>query len=136
MKKRIIMFSVLIFIIGLSFGVQGKYVRKQIKPNFFMPNSVNFNKPEKLPVVVIKKQIMKNTNINTDKNIPEYKKKFDQYNNDILYLAKYKKLPKNNLVVNDLRVMNSDNLIEYNVEESINSYNEFDKIVNNLLGYI
>ncbi len=139
MKKRMIKIFVLIFIVSLSFVAQGKYIRKQIQPNFFMPNSVNFNKQEKLPPVIVKKQTIeekKSDNIVVNKsinNIPEYKKKFDQYNNDILYLSKYKKLPKNNLVVRDLRVMNSDVLMDFNIDESINSSNELDEFIDNLL---
>lgn len=142
MKKRMIKIFVLIFIVSLSFVAQGKYIRKQIQPNFFMPNSVNFNKQEKLPPVIVKKQIIEekkadnNESIVVNKlinNTPEYKQKFDQYSKDILYLNKYKKLPKNNLVVNDLRVMNSDILMDFDINESINSSEEFDKIIDNLL---
>ena len=48
MIKKILSIFFVVFLCCLAFSVNARYVRKYVKPNFFVPENI-FNKPEKLP---------------------------------------------------------------------------------------
>lgn len=121
MPKKLIAAIVLVIIAGVAFTAQSRYVRKQRQPDFFMPEKVHFNQPEKLPALpkkeVIKKVQKKETSIAEIKSeaktesvvfVPEFQRKFDDYNHDISYISRSGEIPQNELLTADLAAMNSN----------------------------
>ena len=106
MKKFFIGF-LLVFCIICS--AQSKYIRKQMQPNFFIPEESKFHKPEKLPPLV-GQHIVKNKKINTD--VIEYKNKVNEYHRDIAVLEKTGELPENKMLEADLQKMDSEDVVE------------------------
>ena len=62
MIKKILSIFFVVFLCCLAFSVNARYVRKYVKPNFFVPENI-FNKPEKLP------PLQRN---NDDKSVKKY----------------------------------------------------------------
>lgn len=121
MQKKLIL-SVVIALIaagGLVISAQGKYVRKQLQPDFFIPVKDQFNQPEKLPPLpenkVIKESQSKTISTETEVSEaeveqPDYQDKFDEYNEDMEYLSTNGELPENDSLKKDLAVMNSNEI--------------------------
>lgn len=136
--KKICIILFLVFV--CSFNVNAQYVRKQIKPDFFMPEYADFYKPEKIPV--IKKKEMKQ-DIEKDvkdeivyENEPEFKKRFSEYSKDIENIAKNKNIENADNIVKDMGDMNSPKLIKVNKLKPISKdeiSKEFDKILSDSL---
>ena len=104
---------------GLALSAQGKYMRKQLQPDFFIPAKDQFNQPEKLPPLANEPASMaeaqktatsdvNNNQENTETGTPDYQTKFDKYNQDIADLSKNGEMPKNAELEADLAEMNSD----------------------------
>ena len=128
---------------------KARYVRKQIEPDFFIPES-DKTKPEKLPMpvylegeeVTVKNARRGDVFVNeADDNLvaveeviepkaapqepqqqpqvqervledtPEYKQKYDDYNNDLEQIAKTGTMPENKNLQKDLEQMNSDDRV-------------------------
>ena len=88
---------------GLALSAQGKYVRTQLQPDFFIPAKDQFNQPEKLPplpeeLLMEAEQRKQSAVVQTDEHkkdednkivgTPDYQTKFDKYNHDIAILSK------------------------------------------------
>ena len=132
MQQKFIAITVLFaIVIGLTFTSQGRYVRKQLQPDFFIPKEVQFNQPEKLPPLP-KKEFLENNSAETSQPvdkmksirkesaqifIPDYQKKFDDYNQDISYINRNGELPVNLSLKSDLDKMNSNELFEVQKKE-------------------
>ena len=119
MRKNIVIFTVLaaFFVVASVLSAQGRYVRKQMQPNFFIPAKDSFNKQEKLPPLVKKVQSVKifsekqTLERETSAEITEtagYMTKFDDYSRDIEYFDNNGEMPQNLVLENDLAEMNSD----------------------------
>lgn len=117
----------------LSTVASAEYKRKVIYPNFFVPQSA-LPKAEKLPPIktgtyaksedeasqetplpqqkhdtTISTTVQKSyTTLDKFENLPEYKHKYDDYINDLKYIAQTGKYPQNAALQNDLQKMNSD----------------------------
>ena len=137
--------------------VYAKYVRKNLKPNFFVPETDMFNKPEKLPPIIkigyekpVKKisanDVIEENNINkiskekivVNENIPYYQKIFDIYSEDMKFINKHKVMPINNRLNADLEAFNSDKM--FRVDDN-NDYPEnkvtmeFERILKQVISY-
>lgn len=124
MPQKFFIMTVLLVSIGLSVTAYGKYVRKQLQPDFFMPKEVQFNQPEKLPPLPKKENVENSSveNIKTVDNlesiqkesaqfyVPDYQKKFDDYDRDISYISRSGELPVNLALKSDIDAMNSNEL--------------------------
>ena len=130
-QKFIAIVVLLVVFIGLTVAAYGRYVRKQLQPDFFMPKEVQFNQPEKLPPLP-KMESVENDyvdavepvdNLESIKmesaklSIPEYQKKFDDYNRDISYINRKGEIPVNISLKTDLQQMNSNELFEVQKKE-------------------
>lgn len=127
-------FIVIVFL-GLFTAVlaHAQYVRKLKEPDFFIPAGSEMHKKEVLPEIKIipkkteksetiqedgltvkNESIKKTENINIDaslkdkKETPEYKKKYNQYIDDIMRFYSDGTMPKNDQLLKDLEAMNSD----------------------------
>lgn len=113
MKKYIlVIFSLLLLNPCLSDAQTNRYVRKNIEPDFFIPSSDKFNRPEKLPPIY--KDGEKVTGIeqkNKDK-IPEYQKKYEQYYKDLENVAKTGEVAQNQDLDKALQQMNNGEVFE------------------------
>ena len=106
--KKIFVGFLLVFC--FVYSAQSKYTRKQLQPNFFIPEKSSFHKPEKLPLLVgQKRRIIKKQN---KTNVVDYKNKVNEYHKDIAILEKTGKLPENKLLEADLQKMSSEEIIE------------------------
>lgn len=114
MKKVVILFLFLVFWSGIS---NARYERKMKEPDFFIPESEIMHKAEKLPPLKLKRQEnVSDTAVNDEANqslydikeIPEYKKKYDQYLADIMIFKNTEKMPENKVLDDDLAAMNSN----------------------------
>ena len=130
MWQKFIAIAVFSFIlVGVVVASQGRYVRKQLQPDFFIPKEDVFNQPEKLPPLP-KKEVVENVDEKIEKtvdnseyireeskkvSIPEYQKKFDDYNRDISYINRSGEIPVNSSLKSDLDQMNSNDL--FNVQK-------------------
>ena len=130
-QKFIAVVVLLVVFIGLTVTAYGRYVRKQLQPDFFMPKEVQFNQPEKLPPLPKKEA----TDVKSEKivevvdnsesikkesekvSLPEYQKKFDDYNRDISYINRKGEIPVNISLKTDLQQMNSNELFEVQKKE-------------------
>lgn len=108
MKKTIIFTVLLILLCG---DVGAKYVRKPVEPEFFIPENVKFNPPEKLPAFKIKKaeKTAENMVVNYDvTGVPNYKLKYNEYIDDIRTFYSTGEMPVNEKLNKDLAEMTSD----------------------------
>ena len=113
--------------------VSEKYVRKKPEHNFFMPKHA-LGKPENLPMPRYTKgqkesvKSLKNAEDVphwTDEEIeamrqlsktPEYKKKFDEYQEDIANIDENGEVPENPVLNKDLQEMNSNRKIRVEIK--------------------
>ena len=131
MPQKFFIMIVLLVSVGLSVTAYGKYVRKQLQPDFFMPKEVQFNQPEKLPPLP-KKEALENVSVeiidvvdnlesiqkeSVQFYVPDYQKKFDDYNRDISYINRSGEIPVNSSLKADLDQMNSDEIFEVQKKE-------------------
>lgn len=144
MKK--ILGLILVMVISLSavwvWAQDKPYVRKQLQPSFFMPESAK-PKPEKLPMPrytegqaesvkavnhndvsggrVEDEELAGNEEIMQDlQNTPEYQKKYEDYNQDLEQISKTGEIPENEVLQEDLEQMNSEEpqaVVEYPVRD-------------------
>lgn len=109
----------------LKTAVAQQYQRKTVMPEFFIPQQA-LPKPEKLPPIkfstlapndnAIKKVSTKEQKSNRQSAIPaetlaempQYKQKYDEYIEDLDYIAETGEYPSNQGLQNDLAKMNSD----------------------------
>ena len=118
---------------GMISGVvlaQTTYVRKQLEPDFFIPEDVK-SKPEKLPpVYVVRKQNNVDNMIDAEV-VPEYKQKYDQYAKEIESVRKNGKIVENKKLEEDLQKMSSDERFKVEKKPYQKSYvqEEFDKVL-------
>ena len=133
MRKKLIAAAVLFVSVAVAAATgQGRYVRKQLQPDFFMPEKVRFNQPEKLPPLLKKEEFSqkaeedvakaaaqntavsesgKSIRIQAEKEaVPEFQTKFDDYNRDIDYISRSGEIPVNARLNADLEQMNSNEL--------------------------
>lgn len=129
MRRKSVAAAILFGLIaGAAVSGEGRYMRKQLQPDFFMPEKVLFNQPEKLPPLpeVKKSSDMKktaavaaenNTVLKDEENlqtaaeaVPEYQTKFDDYNRDIDYISRSGEIPVNARLNADLEQMKSNEL--------------------------
>lgn len=124
MPRKIIAAAVLtVLAAGIAMTAHSKYVRKQLQPDFFMPEKVKFNQPEKLPTLPKKEEISKQAekepeaavpaeDKKTERKqvsfVPSYQQKFDDYNHDIDYISRSGEIPVNAALTADLTAMNSN----------------------------
>lgn len=129
MKK--IVLSFLVLFMSMDF-VSAQYVRKLKEPEFFIPEGDKMHKQEILPQ--IKKQVIstpktqhinkkdeKNKKNNKEKmfsEVPEYKKIYDGYFNNINDYMKNKKFSDNIELDKDLALMSNENIFEVNDDTS------------------
>lgn len=118
------------------------YVRKQLQPNFFIPESAK-SKPEKLPMPKYSEgqaesvkavnyndaaigrledeELIAEEEIRQDlQNTPEYQQKYQDYNQDLEHISKTGDIPENETLQKDLQQMNSDEpqeVVEYPVRD-------------------
>lgn len=131
MPQKFFVFTLLFVSVGLSVTAYGRYVRKQLQPDFFMPKEVQFNQPEKLPPLPKKETIKNNSaevmqtvdNLESIQKksiqfyIPDYQKKFDDYNRDISFISRSGEIPVNLTLKTDIDSMNSNELFEVQEKE-------------------
>lgn len=147
MSNRITTVVILAAVLGgLALSAQGKYVRKQLQPDFFIPAKDQFNQPEKLPPLAtepvnmaeeqktITVDIKNNSQEDTKAGTPDYQTKFDKYNQDIADLSKNGKMPKNAELEADLAEMNSDDQKQVITKEVSKSEvsQDFERIVDEI----
>lgn len=135
--KKICVF--LFFVLVYSFNVNAQYVRKRIKPDFFIPEYADFNKQEKIPVVnkkQVKIQPEKEEKSEKEENIyvnkPEFKTRFSEYSEDIKNIGKNENITNIDNIKKDIRDMNSSKLVKVNKIKPISKdeiSREFDKIL-------
>lgn len=135
---------------GLALSAQGKYVRKQLQPDFFIPAKDQFNQPEKLPplpeeLLMEAEQRKQSAMVQTDEHkkdednkivgTPDYQTKFDKYNHDIAILSKSGEMPKNAELESDLAEMNSDDqkAVDDKDISSSETSQTFEKIVDDII---
>ena len=132
MHKKFTLWAILLMVsFGVSVTAYGRYVRKQLQPDFFIPKEVQFNQPEKLPPLPKKEMLnakSENMVATVDKSefieektekiaVPDYQKKFDDYNRDISYINRSGEIPANSSLKADLDQMNSNELFEVQKKE-------------------
>lgn len=134
----------------LALSAQGKYVRKQLQPDFFIPAKDQFNQPEKLPPLpeellkeveqrkqsaVVQTDEYKKDEDNKIVGTPDYQTKFDKYNHDIAILSKSGEMPKNAELESDLAEMNSDDqkAVDDKDISSSETSQAFEKIVDDII---
>lgn len=131
MHKKFTLWAILLIVsFGVSVTAYGRYIRKQLQPDFFMPKEVQFNQPEKLPP--LSKEELFNAKLEnmvatvdksefigkkTEITVPDYQKKFDDYNRDISYINRSGEIPVNSSLKADLDQMNSNELFEAQEKE-------------------
>ena len=114
-----------------SIRADAQYKRKIREPNFFIPESSQLHKPEKLPQIKLPKKevavedkteidnskqenVANNVNNEVNKSLidiretPSYKHKYDEYIHDIESFYKNGTMPENIELETDLAEMNSD----------------------------
>ena len=106
--KKIFVGFLLVFC--FVYSTQSKYTRKQIEPNFFIPEKSKFYKPEKIPPLIGQKRRMIKKQDKT--NVVDYKNKVNEYHKDIAILEKTGKLPENKQLEADLQKMSSEEIVE------------------------
>ena len=134
MKFKIIF----VFAIFFSFSVQAGYVRKLREPDFFIPEGQQMHRQEKLPPVnrpVLRKKDVEKKEIYTE--IPEYKKKYENYLADISFFVKNNEMPENAILENDLKAMETGDVFEViqSVPENVTTkeHKEFELLVQEIL---
>ena len=134
MKFKIIFAVAFLF----SFSVQAGYVRKLKEPDFFIPEGEQMHRQEKLPPINqpnFKKKEIEKKEIFTE--VPEYKKKYENYLEDISFFVKNNEMPENVALENDLKAMESGEVFEVtqNVPEVVTTreHKEFDQLVKEIL---
>lgn len=124
------------FLVGISSIVlaQGTYVRKQLEPDFFMPEEVK-SKPEKLPPVYVTKKQNVTDIVSNVKIVPDYKQKYDQYTKEIEQIKNNGELPLNKTLENDLQQMSSNERfkVEKKPYQKSSVQEEFDKVLEKVL---
>ena len=127
MKK--LLYILILFI--LSSIADAKYIRKVSEPNFFIPEQYKMHKQEKLPLI---KKYVKNKDVKI--NIPEYKKKYDEYIYDIKDFSKTGFLPVNDNLLKDLDQMSTGDIFivddKYNYLKT-SEYLNFNLLLENIL---
>lgn len=116
MKKYIIVLvSALVLASGWAFAQNGGYVRKTKEPEFFVPEKDGFNKPEKLPPVIVKKEK------NSVQETPEYQQKYEEYQQDIQKVGSGGEIAENEGLTQALTQMDSGAVFEVKKTPSQNS---------------
>lgn len=146
MQKKLILSVVMAIIAagGLVISAQGKYVRKQLQPDFFIPAKDQFNQPEKLPPLPENKIIneAQSKTISTEQEVseaaveqPDYQNKFDDYNEDMEYLSTNGELPENDTLKEDLAAMDSNEIktVQPREAEPSEISREFEQTVNDVV---
>ena len=130
-------------VVPVYFSAQGgeSYVRKQIEPDFFIPESAK-QQPEKLPVPRYLqgeeetiKEAHRTAPVKTspvaseNEDVPEFQQKYDAYNQDLEHIGRTGKMPYNVELEQDLKVMNSNDeiIVEKKPYQQRNTKAEFDK---------
>ena len=107
MKLKILV----LFFVFSAFSAQAEYSRKLKEPEFFIPEQNRMHQPENLPKIVNKK-IVKEDKSRSFNKIPEYKRKYAEYVNDVNIFANTGKMPENNQLNEDLKAMESGEVFE------------------------
>ena len=94
MKKYFLFFLFCCFYFPIVCRAQQdeRYVRKMLEPDFFIPDTDKFNRPEKLPpiylngkkITAVAHQQSESSSLDSE---PNYKKKYKQYHNDLENVA-------------------------------------------------
>lgn len=122
MKKVFFICFVLVVFFNDAFA---QYKRKLREPDFFVPYADRMHKPEVLPKL---KKIKKSTNKTPDnkeknetlfKEIPEYKKIYDNYLSEMTNFAAEKQFRENKNIDYDLSIMNSNDEFEVVGDDSL-----------------
>lgn len=137
-----------------SVPAAAKYVRKQLEPGFFMPESAKTqaeklpmprylygeeetikaakpeHEPQRLPAAAESKEY-----IDDDMEIPDYQRKYEDYSRDLEHISRTGEIPDNAALAEDLEQMNSDErqLIEKKPYKPRNSKAKFDKALDQVL---
>ncbi len=112
MSMKKIIFLVIIMLLAMSYA-QAQRFEKDKKTDFFIPDTIDFNAPEKIPSKIRKtSSLQKTDNLNEPNNVPFYKFKYDEYINDIMAYYSSGEMPKNPVLEKDLAEMNSEEPIE------------------------
>lgn len=131
MKKFILVLIILFLSVS---NVLAQYKRKLKEPDFFIPYNDRMHKPEVLPEI---KKIKKSINKTPDnkyknetlfKEIPEYKKIYDNYLKEIYNFRLTKKFEENKILNNDLTMMINGEIFEVGDDTSldINTQEQYD----------
>ena len=133
-KYKVIILAVFLGMISGVVLAQSTYVRKQLEPDFFMPEEVK-SKPEKLPPVYVAKKQNITDIVSNVKIIPEYKQKYDQYTKEIEQIKNNGELPSNKTLENDLQQMSSNERfkVEKKPYQRSSVQEEFDKVLEKVL---
>lgn len=140
----------IIILIGLMFlamdCAKAQKFETDKKADFFIPDFVVFNAPEKIPAKIRKTMPLPKTeeedNLNDENlyepnNVPFYKFKYDEYINDIMAYYSSDEMPKNPVLEKDLAEMNSEEPIEITAPapDKLTSYEmgEFYKLYQKIL---
>lgn len=141
-----------------SVPAAAKYVRKQLEPAFFMPESAKTQaeklpmprylygeeetikaakperEPQRLPVVTENEEYLED-DVADDTDIPDYQRKYEDYSRDLEHISRTGEIPDNAALEEDLEQMNSDErqLIEKKPYQPRNSKAKFDKALNQVL---
>ena len=119
----------------VSFSVQAVYVRKLKEPDFFIPEGEQMHLQEKLPPLkdVHGKIVSVNEKEDIYTEVPEYKKKYDNYLEDVAVFIKTKEMPENKVREEDLKAMESGEVFEVTQEASQEARTKEQKEFNTLL---
>ncbi len=144
MSMKKIIFLVIIMLLAMSYA-QAQRFEKDKKTDFFIPDTIDFNAPEKIPAKIRKtmplpeaeEDDLNDENLYEPNNVPFYKFKYDEYINDIMAYYSSDEMPKNPVLEKDLAEMNSEEPIEITAPapDKLTSYEmgEFYKLYKNIL---
>ena len=121
-------FLTLFFVFFAVFSVDAGYVRKIKKPNFFIPEAYQMQKQERLPETSFSYP---------SKYVPEYKRKYNEYFNDVRVFAKNGIMPRNLKLERDLNAMQKGDVFEVEASSNIDESKEIKKfydIAEDILG--
>lgn len=139
---------------------QARYVRKQVEPEFFIPENT-LSRPENLPIprylsgeeqtvkqVVPERQqpktvqktleddLLNETEDSYDENpAPDYQQKYEDYSRDLEHISRNGQLPENKVLTNDLAQMQSDQriIVKRQAYQPRNAKAAFDQALQNSL---
>lgn len=142
MRKIIILIGLMFLAMDCAKAQRFEMVKK---PDFFVPDFVDFDAPEKIPSKIrrttslqsAEEDNLRDNDLYEPTNVPFYKFKYDEYINDIMAYYSSDEMPKNPVLEKDLAEMNSEEPIEITAPapDKLTSYEmgEFYKLYQKIL---